>query len=91
MQRTDRLHDASYPDERMNAIKKKRVKKKKGTNTRALKILHEKSRIFEMRRISFLQKNPPKKKFSPATSGRRALRARLPDSHRAERRVNFAR
>ena len=42
-----------------------------------------------MRRILFLQKNPPKKNFSPATSGRRALRARLPGSHRAERRVNL--
>ena len=70
-----------------------RVYRKVGKNIasgRALKILHEKSRIFEMRRILFLQKKPPKKKkFSPATSGRRALRARLPGSHRAERRVNL--
>ena len=67
-------------------------KKKKCINmSRALKILHEKSRIFEMRRIRFCKKNPQKKIFPPATSGRRALRARLPDSHRAERRVNFAR
>ena len=36
--------------------------KKKIVSSPGLKILHEKSRIFEMRRILFLQKNPPKKK-----------------------------
>ena len=71
-------------------IYSKEKEKKQWCTFRALKILHEKSRIFEMRRILFLQKKPPKKKnFPPATSGRRALRARLPDSHRAERRVNL--
>ena len=39
--------------------------KKQAPTSRALKILHEKSRIFEMRRIRFCKKNPPKKNFPP--------------------------
>ena len=46
-------------------VGKRTLKKKNRIVTRALKILHEKSRIFEMRRISFLQKNTPKKKNFP--------------------------
>ena len=54
----------------MRGVGGKRVcvaRKKKNSETwgRALKILHEKSRIFEMRRIHFCKKTPKKKIFPP--------------------------
>ena len=69
------------------SFQKMRKKKKKRGNWQGSQDPPRKKQNFRNEEDFIFAKKPPKKTiFPPATSGRRALRARLPDSHRAERR-----